>query len=137
MPKLIATAGGVQMDDGTYEATVLEIVLSNPTVNSPNNKQWYKWIFHVYDSDAGQELAAGSSLNFGPTAKTRQWIEALLARKLEVGEAIDPETLCPKDCQVVVKHDESGFVRITDVLPVRKRPVPQRQTRSDPGGVIV
>ena len=123
------------MDDGTDEATVLEIVLTEPTVNSPNDNCWYKWLFQVYDSEQGQEMSAGSSIRFGPKAKTRQWIEALLQRKLEVGEEIDPEGLCPKDCQVVVKHDETGFVRITDVLPVRKRPVPTRQREG--GGVIV
>jgi len=135
MAKLVATAGGIQMDDGTYEATVLEIVLTEPTVNSPNDNPWYKWLFQVYDSEQGQEMAAGSSIRFGPKAKTRQWIEALLQRKLDVGEEIDPEGLYPKDCQVVVKHDDSGFVRITDVLPIRKRPAPTRQREG--GGVIV
>jgi hypothetical protein len=122
MAKLTATQG-MQIDDGSYEATLLSIEECEPTPNSPNQNPWLKWIFHVYISEDGTELSAASSMAFGPKAKARGWMEALLGRKLAPGEEIDTETICPRDCQVVIKNDAtSGFARIEDVMAPRRRP---------------
>jgi hypothetical protein len=142
MPKLNATAGGVDIEDGSYDATLLSIELTAATPNSPNQGPWFKWTFHVYDTEEGVELTAGSSQRFGPKAKARLWVEALLGRKLDTGEEIDTDTLAPKDCQVVVKRDEKGFARICEVLPVRRRRPPTATTprvtaMATPDGVIV
>lgn len=123
MPTLQATTGSIQIDDGVYDATLLSIDLRAATPNSPNQNQWLGWKFHVYDSKEGQEMTAASSTAFGPKAKARQWVEGLLGRKLDPGEELDTDTLCPRDCQVVVKNDpETGFARIQDVMGVRRRP---------------
>jgi hypothetical protein len=137
MPKLTAGTGSVQIDDGVYAATLLSIELCEPTAKSPNQNPWMKWLFHVYDSEEGQELTAASSTAFGPKAKARQWIEALLSKKLEPGEEIDTETLAPKDCQVVIKNDaETGFARIQDVMGIRRRG-PSKRPVTDTDGVTV
>lgn len=135
MPKLTAGTGSIQIDDGVYDATLLSIEQCEPTAKSPNQNPWLKWTFHVYDSEEGQELTAASSTAFGPKAKARQWIEALLGKKLDAGEEIDTEGLCPKDCQVVIKNDpDSGFARIQDVMGQRRRP-PLKKPATD--GVMV
>jgi hypothetical protein len=121
MPTLKATSGGADIQDGSYDATLLSIELMDATPNSPNQDQWLKWTFHVYDSEEGVELTAGSSQRFGPKAKARLWVEALLGRKLDEGEEVEMATLAPRDCQTVVKRDDKGFARITEVLPVRRR----------------
>jgi hypothetical protein len=121
MPKLTASRGGVEIDDGTYRATVLGIEETDPTPNSPSDKPWLKWTFTVNDGTAeGVEMTAASSLRFGPKSKARLWAEALLGRKLEVGEQFDTDQLLPRDCIVVIRRDEKDFAKITDVLPVPK-----------------
>lgn len=121
MAKMTAGAGGVTIDDGVYDATLLSIDETEATPNSPNQNPWFKWQFQVYDSEEGQEMSAASSMAFSPKAKARKWVEALLGKKLEPGQEIDTDTLCPKDCQVVVKNDpDSGFARIQDVLGQRR-----------------
>ena len=131
MPKLTATAG-LDIDDGTYEATLLDIQVAQPTEKSPNQNEWLKWIFQVYDgSQDGVEMMVGSSFSFSTKSKARGWVEALLARKMERDEEIDTDTLCPKECQVTVKKDlDSGFTKIIDVMAPRKRPAPQRPAQA-------
>ena len=134
MPKLSATAGGIQIDDGTYDASLLSIELTDAAPNSPYQERWLKWLFHVYATEEGIEMTAASSTKFGPKAKARGWIEALLSRKLAPGEEIDTDTLSPKDCQVTIKKDpESGFARIVDVMAQRRRPPVRRPPVEDDG----
>ena len=126
MPKLTAGSGSVQIDDGVYDATLMRIEEQDPQAPSPripDPKPWLKWFFQVYDdSEDGPELTAVSSINFSPKAKPRKWIEALLGRKLNPGEEVDTDGLCPKDCQIVIKNDpDTGFARIEDVMGVRRR----------------
>jgi hypothetical protein len=139
MAKLTVGTGGVDIADGAYEATLLDLEICEPTSNSPNKKPWLKWGFTVYDgSPEGQEMTAASSTALSPKAKARPWVEALLNRRLEPGEEIDTEGLCPKDCQVVIKNDpETGFARITDVLPARPRRSAGRPTPTTDNGVSV
>jgi hypothetical protein len=121
MPTLTASRGGVEIDDGTYPATVLGIEETDPTPNSPSDKPWLKWTFAVDDGSAeGVEMTAASSTRFGPKSKARLWAEALLGRKLETGEQLDTDQLLPRDCIIVVRRDEKDFAKITDVLPVPK-----------------
>ena len=139
MAKLKVGTGGVDIPDGAFEATLLDLEVCEPTENSKNQKQWLKWTFTVYDgSPEGQEMTAASSTALGPKAKARPWAEALLNRRLEPGEEIDTETLCPKDCQVVVKNDpDTGFAKIADVLPPRPRRTTARPIAANQDGVQV
>src|SRR5262245_52494569 len=123
MAKLTVGTGGVDIGDGAYEATLLDLEICEPTEKSPNKKLWLKWTFTVFDgSPEGQEMTAASSTALGPKAKARPWVEALFNRRLDPGEEIDTNALAPRDCQVVVKNDpDTGFARITDVLPPRPR----------------
>ena len=78
MAKLTVGTGGVDIGDGAYEATLLEVEVCEPTEKSPNKKPWLKWTFTVYDgSPEGQEMTAASSTALGPKAKARPWVEAI------------------------------------------------------------
>jgi hypothetical protein len=122
--KLHATAGGLSIADGTYEATLLSITLQEPKPEVGTGQPYLRWTFCVYDPDEhpdGAEMIANSSLMFGPKAKARRWAQTILGRMLEPGEELDTDELCPAVCQVIVKKDlESGYCRIDDVLGPRK-----------------
>src|SRR5262252_1873159 len=78
MAKLTVGTGGVDIPDGAYEATLLEVEVCEPTDKSPNKKPWLKWTFTVYDgSPEGIEMTAASSTALGPKAKARPWVEAI------------------------------------------------------------
>jgi hypothetical protein len=121
MAKLTVSGGGVSMTDGVYEATLLHVEVCEPAQQSPYQNPWLKWIFTVYDgSQDGTELSAASSLRLGPKAKARSWVEALLRRRLEIGEEIDTDSLSMLDCQLLVKTDpETQFVKVMDVMQAR------------------
>src|SRR4029453_18935869 len=120
---LTATAGSVAIPDGIFPATVLSLVETPATANSPNQDPFFKWTLHVWHTDEGVEMTATSSMRFSPKSKTRTWVESMLDRRFETGETFDYEAFCPKDCQVVVKKNENGFCRIEAVMGVPKRPV--------------
>jgi hypothetical protein len=141
MAKLVVGRGGVDIPDGAYEATLLDLEVCEPTENSKNKKSWLKWTFTVYDgSPEGQEMTAASSTALGPKAKGRPWAESVMNRRLGPGEELDTDTMVPRDCQVVVRNDpDTGFAKIVDVLPPRpRRSGPQGSRPSpSPDGVIV
>lgn len=112
--------------DGVYPATLLRIEEVENPESQFEQKTYLRWTFHVYHTEDGAEMTANSSLAFGPKAKARKWMEAVLGRKLAVGEEIDPDTICPADCQIIAKKDaETNFTRIEDVLGARKVPTKQ------------
>jgi len=140
---LTATAGGVDIPDGVYPATILGITLTPATANSPNQDPFLKWTIHVYNTAEGVEMVATSSTRFSAKAKTRLWVESVLDRRFEVGEQFDYETFGPIDCQVVIKKDENGFCRVESVMGVPKRPpgraggTPPAIPPTSPGGITV
>ena len=131
----------VDIADGVYPATWLDLTEIEPSETSFGDKPYLRWIFAVYDDEDTVELVANSSMNFGTKAKCRRWIQAILGRVIAPGETIEPLTLLPRDCQVVVKNDqESGFCRIEDVLGEKKKGTRKRKD-SEPdeeaGGVLI
>lgn len=139
--KFTATQGGIDIADGVYPATLMGIEEregqdSQFAGQSNGQRMYLRWTFQVYHTDDGAEMTANSSLAFGPKAKARKWMEALLGRKLAVGEEVDPAEICPADCQVIVKKEvDSGFSRIEDVLGARKHPNTKAQLKAS--GVVV
>lgn len=120
--KFTATAGGVDIPDGTFPATLLRIEERENAESGFAQTTYLRWTFAVFHNEEGCELIVNSSTAFGPKAKARKWMEAITSRRFEVGEEVDPADLCPIDCQVYVKKDDKGFSRIEDVLAERKRP---------------
>jgi hypothetical protein len=134
--QLKASNSSVEIDDGMYDATLLSIEVTQPRPESPYQDPYFKWTFHVFDTDEGQELTANSAIKLTAKSKTRAWAEAILGRAFEPGEAWDNETFPPRDCQVLIKNDPvSGFAKIEDVLGVKRRQAPKRpvQQKEDDG----
>jgi hypothetical protein len=137
---LIATAGSVDIPDGVYPATILSLVETPATANSPNQDPFFKWTLHVWNTNEGVEMTATSSMRFSPKSKARVWVESVLDRRFDTGEPFDYEAFCPKDCQVVVKKNDSGFCRVESIMGVPKRPAvypPRPGDSGTPGGVTV
>ncbi len=125
--KVIKTEG-IQMDDGVYDAVLDDINQMPPT--EAGKKPYYRWEFRVEHADYpdGARLNGYSSMSFAAKSKGLGWFQAVLARKLEMGEEIDTSSVLPARCRVVTKNNEdTGFVVITDVL---KAPV--NSTKSAP-----
>lgn len=131
MPILKATTGGIEIEDGEYEATLLSIAERPPTPNSPTQEPFLLWTFQVYDTAEGVEMAQATSMKFGPKANARRWAQALADHEITSGEDFDLESLCPRECRVVIEHNENGFARITNVLAQRRRPAPKRPASHD------
>ena len=119
---LTATSGSADVADGIYPGTILSIVETPATVNSPDKNPFLKWTIHVWNTSEGTEMVASSSMNFSPKSKTRMWVESVLDRRFETGDRFDFESFAPKDCQVTVRKNEAGFCRIEAVTGVPKRP---------------
>jgi hypothetical protein len=120
---LVATAGSANIEDGIYPGTILSLVETPATANSPKPEPFLRWTIHVWATADGVEMIANSSTRFSPKSKTRLWVESILDRRFETGETFDYEAFCPRDCQVTVRRDESGFSRIKAITGVPKRPV--------------
>jgi len=119
MPTLTATnTHGPEVVDGSYPATLVAVDEQSPTAKSVSNRPWYLWNFIVHEgSEGGVELSGTSSTNGGPQSKARLWVEALLQRKLAQGEQLDLDSFVPRDCLVIVKHNDRGYPTVVDVLP--------------------
>ena len=122
MPTITATSGSVDIPDGVYPATILSLVETPATANSPNQDPFFKWMLHVWHTTEGVEMTATSSMRFSPKCKTRIWVESVLDRRFETGESFDYEAFCPKDCQVTIRKNEAGFCRVEAITGVPKRP---------------
>ena len=120
---LTATTGSVDIPDGIYPATILSLVETPATANSPDQNPFFKWTLHVWNTDEGTEMTATSSMRFSPKSKTRIWVESVLDRRFETGEHFEYEKFCPKDCHVTVRKNDNGFCRIEAITGVPKRPV--------------
>lgn len=122
MPRLTASTGGIEIEDGEYTAEFLSVEETPPTPNSPSNQPFLKWTFQVYDSDEGQPMTQATSMKFGPKANARLWTEALMGRPLTDGEDVEINDLAPKQCRVLIEHppESNGYARITRVMAPRK-----------------
>src|ERR1700752_1693404 len=139
MPRLTASAGGIEIEDGEYTAEFLSVEETPPTPNSPSNQPFLKWTFHVYDSDDGQPMTQATSMKFGPKANARIWTEALMGRPLVDGEDVEINDLAPKQCRVLIEHppESNGYARISRVMAPRKvkapvKPVVQEEDDEEP-----
>ena len=58
------------------------------------NGEYRRWSWEILEGpEAGRQVYANTSTNFGPQAKARQWVENVLGRELEAGEQVSTEDL--------------------------------------------
>src|SRR5918994_5701135 len=90
---------------GLYVGELLDVESREST-----NGQYRRWCWEILEGPyAGQKVYANTSINFGPQAKARLWVENILGRELEAGEQISTDDL--DECCVVckVKRGPSEF----------------------------
>ena len=85
---------------------------------------YYRWIFEIRDEEhGGRQIHANVSDKFGPSSKARQWVEAMIGRRLGNGERFDTDDLIGQDFHVtVVNVDKDGrtYDNVASVNAIRK-----------------
>jgi hypothetical protein len=83
---------------------------------------YLRWGWRIVGGEfAGRMVFGNTSMNFGPQAKARGWLEAMLDRPIEPGEEIDSDDLIGKVYMIRVENtapDAQGrvFDNVADVL---------------------
>jgi len=107
---------------GVYTAIVTSI---EEKVSTVAGETYWRWAFEVLEgSNAGASVKANSSPKLGPKCKARGWTEAILGRKLTVGERFHTDELVNRTCQLVVKVEEKDggtFNEVDSILPAPSR----------------
>ncbi|MDW8059231.1 MAG: hypothetical protein RMK01_04075 [Thermomicrobium sp.] len=100
---------------GTYPG-----ILTGLEAREADGRTFLVWSFEVRARAGTTTVKATSSASFGPRAKARGWLEALLRRPLQPGETIDTEDLLGLPCLLVVgtrERDGQAWATIEHVLP--------------------
>lgn len=146
MPVIPVTAsGGVKLDPGTYEVTVIETVEEV----IPQEKRLYGGDGHmlklklgvndvVNEDGSDIELTASASYKLSPSTKLWSWVEAF-GFKLEVGQSFDTDQLIGMSCQALItqdkKDDGSVWAKVDQLFPLGRKAAPALQVIRDDGSV--
>jgi hypothetical protein len=108
--KFVATGYEV-LPLGTYPARFLGVEQAYKEQTGARYLRW-KWEATTPEGDL-VTVSDLSSLNFGPKAKARAWVEGMLGRSMAIGEEIDPDDLVDTPCRLVVgvKKGDDGIER--------------------------
>lgn len=115
------------LEPGAYRAKLVSVEEADGTNYKTGEPEKYRrWTFELVEEGyEGQQIYDNSTMAFGPAAKAREWVEALLGgRKLERGETIGEEELIGRECDLGIEMKETDrgtFPRINSVHPVRKK----------------
>jgi hypothetical protein len=89
------------------------------------NGEYRRWSWEILEGpEAGRQVYANTSTNFGPQAKARQWVENVLGRELEAGEQVGTDDLVGgKHHRMVesVKRDGRTFDNVSAVHKYREQ----------------
>jgi hypothetical protein len=83
---------------------------------------YVRWAWRMVEGEFADRMVFGNtSQHFGPQAKARKWLEAMLNRPIEPGEEVDPDDLAGKAYTIRVENtapDARGRVydNVADVL---------------------
>lgn len=82
-----------------------------------------EWTFKLLEEGfEGGEVQARTSMAFGPRSNARKWIEALLGgRKLQAGDKTTSDELAGREVDIVLETTESGYSKVAEVHPVRRK----------------
>jgi hypothetical protein len=91
-----------------------------------DGREYLKHIWEVErPNGSAYRLYAASSCNFGPRAKLRQWVSALLGREVQAGDEVDLDSLKGRRAELVIVTERrpDGMVRssVDAVLPLQSR----------------
>jgi hypothetical protein len=118
----------VEYEAGVYRAKLIDLeTLKGSIVDEKTGqpRMYMKWTFELLeDGYDRQTLRGNSSLAFGPRAKARQWAEALLGRRIESGESVNEDDLIGKECDLMVRPEETDrgtFAKVESVNLLRRK----------------
>jgi hypothetical protein len=121
------------LDPGLYVGRLAEIREANS-----EHGTYYRWIFDIRDEDyRGRQIHANVSDKFGPNSKARQWVEAMIGRRLANGERFDTDDLIGQDFHVtVVNVDKDGrtYDNVASVNAIRKARAAKKEDPETDGG---
>ena len=104
---------------GLYVARLLDI-----ESRESENGEYRRWSWEILEGpEAGRQVYANTSINFGPQAKARQWVENVLGRSLEAGEQVGTEDLVGDKHHLMVenvKRDGRTFDNVSTVHKYRE-----------------
>jgi hypothetical protein len=107
------------LPQGLYVGKLLDI-----EARESANGEYRRWSWEILDGPyAGQRVYANSSINFGPQAKARQWVENILGRELRAGEQVGTEDLVGGKHHLMVenvKRDGRTFDNVSAVHNYRE-----------------
>jgi len=107
------------LDPGLYVGRFVEIREAKSEHGS-----YYRWVFEIQDEgDRGRQIHANVSDKFGPSSKARQWVEAMIGRRLANGERFDTDNLIGQDFHVTVvnvEKDGRTYDNVVSVNVIRK-----------------
>jgi hypothetical protein len=89
---------------------------------------YVRWGWRIVEDEFADRMVFGNtSTNFGPKAKARGWLEAMLDRPIDPGEEVDPDDLTGKTYTIRVENtapDARGRVydNVADVLGPAEEP---------------
>lgn len=127
MAVLTMEAGaGPKIPEGLYKAVCTDVQPDRLENAQFGNGDVYRFSFQLTDiyDEHGENpvLDAIANAKLTPKSKLTEWAEALLGKKLEVGDKLDTDALIACECtvQVIVKAGSDGaeWSRIDKVLPI-------------------
>lgn len=122
MSRIITATSGEAVEPGAYMGTLRSI-----DEGTGKFGDYYDWNFVVAGPAGSVDVDRRTSQKFGPQTIARQFVEALLGRKVEKGEQIDLDALIGKNARLKIDTNENGFSTIADIAPA------QRQVSMDNG----
>ena len=107
------------LDPGLYVGRLVEIREAKS-----EHGTYYRWIFAIQNEDyEGRQIHANVSDKFGPGSKARQWVEAMIGRRLANGERFDTDDLVGQNFHVTVvnvEKDGHTYDNVASVNAIRK-----------------
>jgi hypothetical protein len=125
----------IPIEVGPYEFEVAKIEGPQEGKFGPQLVWHFKCLDPEYDD---KTIKAFSSASFNPRTKTWEWTEAVLGRKIQMGERIGFDDLVGQKVIVHISHDEKErgtFEKVQTLTPIRRgkqKPAPQAKAEDEP-----
>lgn len=122
MPFIEIKSGSVEIPDGVYPVTLVELkgprtVMANQGPKAGQEVQLIDWIFAIDDGELdGTPIEAATSTASGPKSKMYAYLTALFNGKAPaIGATFEPSDLCGRRALATVRTGESGWPKIENL----------------------
>jgi hypothetical protein len=119
---LIPTAGGLNLDEGIYDAVMLRCEDTFPATDSPYQTPQVRLYQAISGPDGLVEWSAWANRTLdGTKTKLRKWLTVLFGHELVNGQPCVYEDLKNVPCRVFVGRNQNGTMKVLDLLAPTKR----------------